>query len=166
LAYALENTVVRIEVRHNEQAEPPLYDVMGGYYEVPEQIYYDPYMDIEFYDFGPNEIGFQDQVLVTVVHDFALLPGPFRFLRRQFDWLLGENGKYVYHEGAEASYGVSTLSAADRGKMRAFVHAVKATVRLTNEGEKSVVPYLQGVDDWSHSSGPPYQQPRECVCQE
>lgn len=112
LAYALAATTVEIEVRHNI-TEPPL-------------IWHDirPY-PVEFAD---NEIGWQDQVLVTVRHDFALLPGPARLLAKRV-----------------IAPGRTSDAVADRIAQRAsvFVYTLSATVRLGNEGEKPVLPYVQ-----------------------
>jgi len=67
LAYALDRTDVRIEVWHKD-AEPPL-----------ETWFVSPYRD----EFAYNEIGWQDQIHVTVRHHMALLPGPGRLLAGQ-----------------------------------------------------------------------------------
>lgn len=67
LAYAQGNTEVVIEVRHKE-TEPPLQTYLIG-----------PYLD----EFGCGEIGYHDQLIVTVTHNFALLPGPGRLLARR-----------------------------------------------------------------------------------
>lgn len=64
LAYGLYNTNVQIEVRH-KSSEPPLLR---------------PWPDAT--EFEDSEIGWQDQVIVTVNHNFALLPGPGRFLAK------------------------------------------------------------------------------------
>jgi hypothetical protein len=112
LAYALANTEVGLEIRHRTD-EPPL-----------EQHYLAPYPD----EFERNEIGWQDQVLVTVRHDFALLPGPARFLAKRL-----------------IAPGRTSDEVSDRVQRRGgvFVYPITATVRLSNEGEKSLLPYTQ-----------------------
>lgn len=111
LSYALAATFVQMEVRHKD-SEPPL-------------IWHDirPYPD----EFANNEIGWQDQVLITVYHDFALLPGPARLLAKR-----------------TIAPGQSTDEVADRIQRRGsvFVYPLSATVRLSNEGEKPVLTYV------------------------
>ncbi len=115
--YALDNTSVMIEVRH-KQTEPPLmtYDI-GSRRE----------------EFAFNEIGWQDQILVTVTHDFSLLPGPGRLLARQRP-VRDSNGDVVAEDRV-----------ADRVTRRrgTYVYSLDATLRLNNEGEKSVARYVQ-----------------------
>lgn len=115
--YAVENTVISIEIRHKD-SEPPLvsYDI-GSRHE----------------EFAFNEIGWQDQILVTVAHDFALLPGPGRLLARRTP-LRDSNGDPVAADPV-----------ADRVERRrgTYVYSLDATLRLTNEGEKPLVPYIQ-----------------------
>jgi hypothetical protein len=116
LSYALAATTVRIEVRHKD-SEPPL-------------IWHDlrPYPE----EFETNEIGWQDQVLVTVQHDFALLPGPARLLAKRV-----------------VAPGKSMDEVADRIRQvgNVFVYSLSATVRLSNEGEKPVLSYVHSVSE-------------------
>lgn len=117
LGYALDNTAVLIEIRHKD-TEPPLvtYDI-GPQRE----------------EFAFNEIGWQDQILVTVTHDFSLLPGPGRLLARRTP-LRDSNGDVVPEDRV-----------ADRVQRRrgTYVYSLDATLRLNNEGEKPLVPYIQ-----------------------
>jgi hypothetical protein len=112
LAYALSATSIQIEIRHKD-TEPPL-----SWYDLQ------PY-DEEFAD---NEIGWQDQILVTVRHDFALLPGPARLLARPTP-PAGQNIDQVARRIEQRS-GVS-------------VYPLTATARFNNEGEKQVLSYVQ-----------------------
>ena len=116
LAYALNNTHVRIVIRHKDE-EPEL--IRHGLGPYPEE-------------FTGNEIGWQDQILVTVTHDFALLPGPGTILARP---------------ASTASSAPSTQRVAQRiGRSgTVFTYPVRGTVRLGNEGEKPVLPYLQRI---------------------
>jgi hypothetical protein len=113
LAYALTHTHVELEIRHRMD-EPSLTYVRTIL----------PFRD----GFELNEIGWQDQVLVTVRHDFALLPGPARFLAKRV-----------------IAPGQSTDDVSERIQRRGsvFVYPMSATVRLSNEGEKSVLPFVQ-----------------------
>ncbi len=77
LAYALANTAVEIEIHHcSDQitgGDPPLYPERSLELEHPGRYLW------------PNEIGWQDQIFVTVFHQYALLPGPGRLLARRAD---------------------------------------------------------------------------------
>jgi hypothetical protein len=117
LAYALNNTHVRILIRHKDE-EPELVEHAQA-----------PYLE----EFTPNEIGWQDQIVVTVEHDFALLPGPGRLLARPAS------------SGSASSGSAGTDSVAERIRRIGYVvvYPVAATVRLGNEGDKPVLPYLQ-----------------------
>jgi hypothetical protein len=116
LAYALNNTQLRIVIRHKDE-EPELIEHGLGPY--PEE-------------FTANEIGWQDQIVVTVTHDFALLPGPGRLLARPSSSASGASGtdRVAERIGRSGS---------------AFVYPVAATVRLGNEGDKPVLPYFQRI---------------------
>jgi hypothetical protein len=151
LAYALANTNVRIEIWHKEQ-EPPLarWEILPDWHE-----------------FRPNEIGWQDQIYVTVRHNFALLPGPGRLLARRTDVPSGSppvaddgtqassNSQNVQYQIA-AGQGGQTLPPAGTGRDRTadrirrqgttYVYTLSSTVRLSNEGEKSVLPYVQSLN--------------------
>ena len=113
LAFALSNTVVELEIHH--RLDEPSLDYRHNIRPHPEE-------------FEPNEIGWQDQILVTVKHDFALLPGPGRFLAKRV-----------------LAPGRSTDEVSNRIQRRGsvFVYPMEATVRLSNEGEKSVLPFVQ-----------------------
>jgi hypothetical protein len=110
LAYAIANTDVQIRFYHKNQ-EPPLET-----YGEPEDLG-------EFYF---NEVGWQDQITVTVTYQFPLLPGPGRMLAR---FLLPKGttdnvaGKIQQHSGS-------------------YTYPLQAAAAIGNEGEKSVVTYV------------------------
>lgn len=142
LAYALENTRVFVEIRHNEAHDPWLADQWGG----PYGISYDEAGDKELEyseiglpdyeaEFAYNEIGFQDQVLVTVMHEFALLPGPGRLLARRL-----QPAEAFFFGGPSSGY--SNDITLDYRNRRVYTYGMTATVRMTAEGEKSRVPYI------------------------
>ncbi len=79
--------------------------------------------------FADNEIGWQDQIVVTVTHDFALLPGPGAMLARP----------------ASSGGGTDRVARQIRRSGSVFTYPVSASVRLGNEGEKSLLPYVQGL---------------------
>ena len=101
LAYSIANTSVEIRFYHRN-SEPPL----GVTYLIPP--------DADEYRY--NELGWQDQITVTVRHNLALLPGPGRLLARSSEGIADQGTVYVYPLSASATIG--------------------------NEGEKSVIPYV------------------------
>ena len=103
LAYSLKNTAITIEV-----ATPRLeweYDEDTG---IPLILLND-------------EIGWRDQVSVTVTHQYALLPGPGRLLARSV-----------------RSGGADPVSGRISQQNQFYVIPLTATATLPNEGEKSV----------------------------
>ncbi len=111
LAYALEQTAIEIQFRH-ENDEPPLVTY---------------YQEDDLGEFYPGEIGWQDQITVTVHHNLALLPGPGRLLAR----LAGnpDGSPDVVSQRVQQVDGV-------------YVYPLTASATLGNEGEKSVIPYV------------------------
>jgi len=135
--YALANTQVRIHIRHKED-EAPL-----AQHEVA------PYLD----EFDFNEAGWQDQLIVTVVHDFALLPGPGRLLARP-PRVPVTNAVDANGESAR-SYQHDNISRAIRNNDGVWVYPLTSTVRLSNEGEKPLVPFIHRAS----SAGPAIASP-------
>lgn len=153
LAYALGNTEVVIEIRHKEN-EPPLQTYL-----------IDPYPA----EFGCGELGWHDQLIVTVTHNFALLPGPGRLLARRVSGSSGSMSGGTTGSGTTGSgttgsgtttgggygstarapsgpsYGASIDPVADRIQSRngVFVYALQATARVYNEGQKPRLGYRQ-----------------------
>ena len=114
LAYAMHNTDVKIRFYH-KNSEPPLVT----YFHNP---------DIgEFYF---NELGWQDQITVTVKHKLALLPGPGRLLASQ---AIGPDGQPDR---------VSEVIQRDEG---VYKIELEASATIGNEGQKSVIPYEYSV---------------------
>ncbi|MDA1052769.1 MAG: pilus assembly protein [Planctomycetota bacterium] len=126
LAYALHNTNVEIEVRHKD-SEPPLIR---------------PWPTAS--EFEDNEIGWQDQLIVTVNHNFALLPGPGRFL-----------AKPAPRQDTESVSPRDAVAERIRRENGIFVYPMSATVRLNNEGQKSVLPYIQSLNGELPLTRPP-----------
>ena len=110
LAYAMANTAVEIRFRH-KNSEPPL-----GTYFIGDDIG----------EFRYNEIGWQDQITVTVKHNLALLPGPGRLLARH---VAGPPG---------AS---DNVSGNGTNQDRVYTFPLSASAVIGNEGEKPVIPY-------------------------
>jgi len=141
LDYALANTTVALRVRHRTDLPPlretyldPIYPAAPHlpYYELEpvwplhsgqtRRVDYDiPAYDDEY---APNEIGWQDQLEVTVVHDFALLPGPGRLLARR----TGDSDE---------------IAPQVRQANQTYTWRLTATARLSNEGQKSILRFIQ-----------------------
>lgn len=118
LAYAMQNT--RIEVRFfHSNSEPPLRDYTWWVRDNRGQSV----------GYAQNELGWRDPITVTVRHNMALLPGPGRFLART-------NQHMDRDEVAETIQSVGS----DDG---VYKYPLSATATLGNEGEKSVIPYVQ-----------------------
>lgn len=121
LAYAVANTRVEIEVWHKEE-EPALIDHI-----------LDPFIE----EFAYNEIGWQDQLHVTVAHDFALLPGPGRLLARKNLIVSSQNPQPT---APVANTGSGWMSDIEQRDSRTFVYTISSTVRMNNEGQISSQP--------------------------
>jgi hypothetical protein len=91
--------------------EPPLWDLESS---SPEG------------HFKANEIGWRDQIRVTVIHQFALLPGPGRLLARR----------------ANESRYADTVSPKIQRAGNVYFVPLLATATMVGEGEKSVRPYV------------------------
>lgn len=118
LAYSFENTTVRLEFQDRDSRQGPTYN--PNY-----EIILSDGRRINPYD--PHEVGWQDPVTVTVTHEFALLPGPGRFLA---PYLVQGDGTRRIN---------STQSSNGRPL---YTTPITASATLTNEGFKSVVPYV------------------------
>ena len=127
LAYALNHTRVDIEIHH------PLKVELGA--DAPLERY--PLLDRDMYpvEFAHNEYGWQDQLYVTVSHDFALLPGPGRLLARRVDARPGSS--------PESDPGSDRIARSLDKSGDVYVRTLTATVRLNNEGQKSSLPFYQ-----------------------
>ena len=114
LAYAMANTSVEIRFYH-KNSEPPLVQ---------------HYLKDDIGEFYFNELGWQDQITVTVRHNLALLPGPGRFLAKHI---------------------VSPTSADDRVSDAislqgdVYTYPLSASATISNEGEKSLIPHVYTV---------------------
>jgi hypothetical protein len=118
----LENTRVAISFLHKDQEPPPqLGEPPLARYDLPpdrEEFYY-------------NELGWQDSLKVTVTHDLCLLPGP---------------GSLLARPATKSSAATDTVSQSIERRGRVYVRSLTASVTLGNEGEKSVLPYVQSLN--------------------
>jgi hypothetical protein len=119
-AYANAATTIVVRTFHRRYGqtqillwdEPPLWDLeptsVEGYYK-------------------EDEIGYRDQIRVTVYHQFALLPGPGRLLARR----------------ANESVRPDTVSPRIQSRSNSlYTIQLSATATMVGEGEKSVRPYV------------------------
>jgi hypothetical protein len=118
LAYSLAATSVEVTFLHKDD-EPPL----GPYLVRSTQG-----ADLQRFYFW--EVGWQDPITVKVTHQFALLPGPGRFLSHPLPSSPGQE---------------NTLARRIRQRGGQYVYPLSATVTLGNEGEKSVLPYVESL---------------------
>lgn len=116
--YANAATTIEIRVFHPDEidvdAEPPL-------------IQFPPFLPET--EFTPYEIGWRDQVRLTVTHQFALLPGPGRLLARRAN-------ESVYSD---------RISPQILQQNSVYYIPLSATATVVPEGEKSVRPYVQQI---------------------
>jgi len=121
LAYSFANTAVRIAFVDKDTQRGPTYN---------------PRVLVEdlsgLRDWDRHEIGWQDPVMVTVSHNFALLPGPGRFLAKQLVRGDGQPDRISPRIDSQRL---------DRGRL--FTTMVWASATMTNEGFKSIAPYVQ-----------------------
>lgn len=136
LRYAEDNTQVTLEILHRTKDEPTLtdYQFFG----------LDEFAD----DRHGKEFGWQDQVVVTVTHQFALLPGPGRLLAKPLP----------NPQGSTPGNPSGGDSVSERIKVSAqqnyYYYTLSATARTHNEGDKSAYEYVQwyaGTRDWDMS---------------
>ena len=124
LAYTLENAAIEIRFYHaNSASDPerwPWTDAPLHWWDM------DPDRD-EFralWAMTGSELGWQDPITVTVYYNLQLLPGPAKFLYglapRPPDWPLAP--------------------------LRGDAYPIRASATLGNEGEKSVIPYVESMD--------------------
>ena len=111
LAYALANTQVEMRLYH-KNSEPPLVT---------------HYLKEDLGEFYENEIGWQDQIMVTVRHNLALLPGPGRLLAQHVESSAGADDEVA-----------DTI----QRRENLYTYPLSASAVIGNEGEKSVVSYV------------------------
>ena len=118
LAYAAANTTVELRFFHkNSVLDPPLqpYPWLASN-DTPFSASYGAT------EFAPNELGWQDQITVTVKYYFPLLPGTGRIL-----------------SSIAGILSPGTPAAMQQGNVYAYLLVAEAT--MGNEGEKSMVSY-------------------------
>ena len=133
LAYSFQNTAVRVEFIDKNTFRGPTYNPRvpmrnpqtgGVLSDASGEV-------IRLWD--PHEVGWEDPVRVLVTHEFALLPGPGRVL-----------AKYLVRNGNEPDRVAGRIDRrTTRTRERLYTTSIVASATLTNEGFKSVMPYVQ-----------------------
>lgn len=139
LSYAYWNTRVELAFFDKDTQEGPTYNPR-------ELVLFDglPQRNDEgewIRDWVPHEVGWQDPLRLTVTHDFALLPGPGRFLAK---YIVRANGE---PDRVSSRVEVRGGSGDDVPWTRpAYTVPISASATLTNEGFKPLLPYEQNID--------------------
>ena len=128
LAYAMANTTLELRFYHaNNSGDAPLVS-----YPLFDQ-YGPDVLDPTKWEFQPNELGWQDQITVTVRHNLALLPGPGRLLARR--------------DSAAATGGVGgSQGSSGNVYTDTYTYPLSASATIGNEGEKPVIPYVYQIN--------------------
>jgi len=136
ISYAYWNTRVRIGFLDQDSLEGPTYNprvlrIVDGMASVDEEGEW-------IRDWIEHEVGWQDPLVLTVQHDFALLPGPGRFL-----------AKYIVRGDGQTDRVASRveLKAATRSgvpyQTPVYTTSITASATLTTEGLKPLLSYVQ-----------------------
>ena len=121
LAYALESTAIRIRIRHKDSSASALL--------------WDHDLQHDRLQFRMNEVDWQDQVQVDVVHEFALLPGPGRLLSRRADLAAGREPGNL-DPNLEPVTRDRIHGAIGERQNQTYTYPLYASARLTVEGFK------------------------------
>ncbi len=135
LDYAQWNTLVELRGRDANGSTGPTYNPYPGYWSSrrDEQTG----QTVPFWvDWNPAELNWEEPVTVSVYHNFALLPGPGRFLSQ---WLGGSGVPDL------VSRHLRDMRQANPGVYQKGLYVVplKAHATLQIEGLKSVIPHVQ-----------------------
>lgn len=139
LSYAYWNTRIELAFFDKDTMEGPTYNPR-------EIVLFDglPQRNDEgewIRDWVPHEVGWQDPLRLTVTHDFALLPGPGRFLAKFIVRADGEPDRVSSR--VEIRGGPSDQIPWARP---AYTVPISASATLTNEGFKPLLPYEQNIN--------------------
>ncbi len=88
----------------------------------------------------PHEVGWQDPLRLTVTHDFALLPGPGRFLAKYIVRADGEPDRVSSRVEIRGGAGDNVP-----WSRSAYTVPISASATLTSEGFKPLLPYEQNI---------------------
>ena len=139
MSYAYWNTRVDLQFFDKDTREGPTYN--------PRELVIVDGMPIEtgqnewLRDWTPHEVGWQDPLQLTVTHDFALLPGPGRFL-----------AKYIVRADGRADNVSPRISVTGSLSNNVpwteptYTTRISASATLTNEGFKPLLAYEQDIE--------------------
>lgn len=139
MSYAYWNTRVDLQFFDKDTREGPTYN--------PRELVIVDGMPIEIgenewlRDWTPHEVGWQDPLQLTVTHDFALLPGPGRFLAK---YIVRADGRADTVPQRVAVNG--TLSNSVPWLEPTYTTRISASATLTNEGFKPLLAYEQELE--------------------
>jgi len=139
LSYAYWNTQVELAFLDKDTLDGPTYNPR-------ELILFDglPQQNDEgewIRNWVPHEVGWQDPMRLTITHDFALLPGPGRFL-----------AKYIVRADGGTDRVSSRVQIRGGGQDRvpwsrsAYTVPISASATLTSEGFKPLLAYEQNIN--------------------
>lgn len=139
LSYAYWNTRVELAFFDKDTQEGPTYNPR-------ELVLFDglPQRNDEgewIRDWVPHEVGWQDPLRLTVTHDFALLPGPGRFLAKFIVRADGQSDRVSSRVEVRGGAGDDVP-----WTRPAYTVPISASATLTNEGFKPLLPYEQNID--------------------
>ena len=132
VAYAVRNTAIRIEWVDKNTHSGPTYNPREAVRDGDGNVLFDPEGDA-IRSWNPHQVGWQDPITVTVTHEFALLPGPARYLARLL----------VRADGQPDRVSDRVDQRVLTGGERVYSTSIWASATMTNEGLQSVVPYVQ-----------------------
>ena len=139
VSYAYWNTRIRLAYIDKDSQEGPTYN--PRVLRVIDGMAVTDRTGAWLRDWTDHEIGWQDPIIVTVEHDFALLPGPGRFL-----------AKYLVRADGDADQVAPRIETRMPGSDRVpfllptYTIPLSASATLTNEGLKPLLRYEQNLD--------------------
>lgn len=146
LDYSARNTFIIVTGRDDDGSQPP--SGRGGPTYNPYPGYYGDQIDRTtgqrvWIPWNPQEVGWEDPITVRVIHQFALLPGPGRFLATALsspDGTPDRVSPLISRSTTDRYQGDS------QNAIRLYYVVLSADVTLSNEGFKSTMPYVQPKD--------------------
>jgi hypothetical protein len=138
ISYAYWNTRVELAFLDKDTLEGPTYNPR-------ELVLFDglPQRNDEgewIREWIPHEVGWQDPIRLTVTHDFALLPGPGRFLAKFIVRADGEPDRVSSRVEIRGGSGDSVP-----WTRPSYTVPISASATLTNEGFKPLLAYEQNI---------------------
>lgn len=139
MSYAYWNTRVDLSFVDKDTQDGPTYN--------PRELVIVDGMPIEtgenewLRDWTPHEVGWQDPLQLTVTHDFALLPGPGRFLAK---YIVRADGR-----ADDVAPRISVTGSLSNGVpwiVPTYTTPISASATLTNEGFKPLLAYEQELE--------------------